>query len=138
MTLYPASALDPGRAERMRARRWSPNKVDLANHCRPLLIYHNFPPMPASSSGRSSGKPSMGALPNDNLRVEPASSSSQPNSASTSRLEAVSRNLFAPFHHRKRDSHKILADRTLSFPACLYSPFLHQANLRREKKSPQS
>jgi hypothetical protein len=63
----------------------------------------------------------MGAAPEDNLWTEPASSSSQPPSASTSRLDALSRNLFAPLRHRKRDSHKILADRTsfshyLSFP----------------------
>ncbi|KAI9509879.1 WD40-repeat-containing domain protein [Russula earlei] len=66
--------------------------------------------MPASSTGSSSGKSPMGIVPDDNLRTELASASPQPGFASTSRLDAVSRNLFAPFKHRKRDSHKILAD----------------------------
>ncbi|KAH9994454.1 WD40 repeat-like protein [Russula vinacea] len=50
--------------------------------------------MPASSSGH--GTSSMGVSPNDNLRED--------------RLDTVSRKLFAPFHHRKRDSHRILTD----------------------------
>ena len=76
----------------------------------------------------------MGIALDDGPRTVPTSSSSQPGSASTSRLDAVSRNLFAPFHHRKRDSHKILADRTLT---PLAPPFIllkkkYFANLRRQ------
>ena len=81
-------------------------------------IHYCSLPMPASSSTSSSGKYPMGTAP-DNLRTEPASSSSQPSTASTSRLDAVSRSLFAPFNHRKRDSRRILADRTSFFPSSL-------------------
>jgi hypothetical protein len=91
-------------------------------------IHYCSPPMPASSSTSSSGKYPMGTAP-DNLRTEPAPSSSQPSTASTSRLDAVSRSLFAPFNHRKRDSRRILADRTSFFFSslplilCPYSRF---------------
>ncbi|KAI0307444.1 WD40-repeat-containing domain protein [Multifurca ochricompacta] len=50
------------------------------------------------------------AITPDSIRTEPASSSSQYDSALTSRLDAVSRNFFAHFNHRKRDSRQILAD----------------------------
>ncbi|KAH9177091.1 WD40 repeat-like protein [Lactarius sanguifluus] len=65
--------------------------------------------MAASSSGNSSAQPSRGVAPGA-VRTETASTSSSHGSKSTSRLDGVSRTLFAPFHHRKRDSHKILAD----------------------------
>ncbi|KAH9005869.1 WD40 repeat-like protein [Lactarius hatsudake] len=65
--------------------------------------------MAASSSGNSSAKSARSAAPGV-VRTETASTSSSHGSKSTSRLDGVSRTLFAPFHHRKRDSHKILAD----------------------------
>ncbi|KAH9075679.1 WD40-repeat-containing domain protein [Lactarius deliciosus] len=65
--------------------------------------------MAASSSGNSSAQSARSAAPGV-VRTETASTSSSHGSKSTSRLDGVSRTLFAPFHHRKRDSHKILAD----------------------------
>ncbi|KAI0318002.1 WD40-repeat-containing domain protein [Amylostereum chailletii] len=62
-----------------------------------------MPSSSSSSSNRDKGKvPKPLANPN---------ASSQPNSSSsTSRLDAVSKTLFAPFQHRKTDSSKILSD----------------------------
>jgi hypothetical protein len=73
---------------------------------------HDYKLMTASSSGSSSAQPSRGGVAPGVVNTEPASTSSPHGSRSTSRLDGVSRSLFAPFRHRKRDSHQILADRT--------------------------
>ena len=81
---------------------------------------NSLPPtklMAASSSGNSSAQPSRDSVAPGVSHTEPASTSSPHGSKSTSRLNGVSRTLFAPFQHRKRNSHQILADRTCSSPS---------------------